>query len=332
MIVFNLDRPFSFPEAGHFFAPTGLRLNFTTSEERRDIEFLSSGTKVDLILLEVMMPVLSGFEVCREIRKKHLPTQLPVVMVTGRTQMEELQPGLQVGANDYIAKPFSKGELLARIKTHLNLVKINTAYSHYVPHEFLRYLNLESIIDMRLGDNVEIEAAILVSDIRGFTTLSETMTPDENFRFINEYLASAAPPIRKHGGFIDRYTGDSVMAVFPGGSAQALTATRDTMAGLAAFNAKRESDGKLPIHIGIGLHFGSLRLGIVGDHQRRQGDIFADAVNVANRIEGMCKEFGSTVLLREVFLKALPNPDENLPQRRDTYKRPLRATRFVCRN
>ena len=289
------------------------------------LELLTSGEKVDLILLDVMMPMMSGFEVCREIRKSHLATQLPVVMVTARTQMEDLQLGLQVGANDYITKPFSKGELLARIKTHLNLVKINAAYSHYVPHEFLRYLNRDSIIDVRLGDNVEMEAAVLVSDIREFTTLSETMTPDENFTFINDYLASAAPPIREHGGFIDRYTGDSVMAVFPGGSEQALAATRDTMAGLRAFNAKRESNGEPAVRIGVGLHFGSLRLGIVGEHQRRQGDIFADAVNVANRIEGLCKTYGSTVIVSEAFLSELSDREESLPQLRSLGEVPLKG-------
>lgn len=289
------------------------------------LKLLADGEKVDLILLDVMMPMLSGFEVCREIRKKHLATQLPVVMVTARTQMEDLQFGLQVGANDYITKPFSKGELLARIKTHLNLVKINAAYSHYVPHEFLRYLNRDSIIDVRLGDNVEMDAAVLVSDIREFTTLSETMTPDENFTFINEYLAYAAPPIRKHGGFIDRYTGDSVMAVFPGGAEQALAATRDTMAKLDTFNSERESKGERPIRIGVGLHFGSLRLGIVGEHQRRQGDIFADAVNVANRISGLCKEFASTVIVSEAFLTDLPNREKSLPHLRSLGQVPLRG-------
>jgi signal transduction histidine kinase/class 3 adenylate cyclase len=291
----------------------------------RALELLTSGEKVDLILLDVMMPMLSGFEVCREIRKKHLATQLPVVMVTARSQMEDLQFGLQVGANDYITKPFSKGELLARIKTHLNLVRINTAYSHYVPHEFLRYLNRDSIIDVRLGDNVEMEAAVLVSDIRDFTTMSETMTPDENFTFVNDYLAIAAPPIREHGVFIDRYTGDSVMAVFPGGADQALAATRGTMASLATFNATREKIGAPAVRIGIGLHHGLLRLGIVGEFQRRQGDIFADAVNVANRIEGLCKTFGSTVIVSDAFLEGLSHPDQDLPRRRPLGKVPLKG-------
>lgn len=282
----------------------------------RALELLANGETFDLILLDVMMPRLSGFEVCREIRKTHLPTQLPVVMVTARNQTQDLKEGLQVGANDYITKPVAKGELLARIRTHLNLLRINSAYSHYVPHEFLKFLSRESITDVQLGDNVEMEAAVLVSDIRGFTTMSEHMTPDENFRFVNDYLAVAGPPIRRNGGFVDRYSGDGVLAVFPGGADDALRAARETMLGLAEFNRERAQRGFEPVRIGIGLHRGRLRLGIVGELQRRQGDIFADAVNVASRVEGLTKTYGSSVIVSEALLMGLSDPDGSLTLRR----------------
>jgi signal transduction histidine kinase/class 3 adenylate cyclase len=280
------------------------------------LELLERGEKVDLVLLDVMMPKLSGFEVCREIRKTHLPTQLPVVMVTARSQTQDLQVGLQVGANDYLTKPVAKGELLARIRTHLNLQRINAAYSYYVPHEFLRYLSRESITDVRLGDNIEMDAAVLVSDIRGFTTLSEEMTPDQNFEFINEYFAVAGPPIRRNGGFVDRYSGDGILAVFPGGADHALNAARETMRGLEAFNAARAARGVPPVRVGIGLHCGRLRLGIVGELQRRQGDIFADAVNVASRIEGLTKTYGSSVIVSDALLAGLADAERSLPLRR----------------
>ena len=282
----------------------------------RALELLRRGERFDLILLDVMMPALSGFEVCREIRKSHLPTQLPIVMVTARTQTQDLRFGLQVGANDYISKPVAKEELLARIKTQLNLLRINSAYSLYVPHEFLRYLNRESIVDVELGDNVEMEAAVLISDIRRFTALSESMTPDETFTFINDYFAAVGPAIRRHGGFIDHYVGDSIVGVFPGGAVDALDAARDTMESLAALNAARVQQRREPIRIGIGLHLGRLRLGIVGEAQRRQGDIFADTVNVASRIEGMTRIYGSSVIVSEAFLAALPDPDAMLACRR----------------
>ena len=126
------------------------------------------------------------------------------------------------------------------MKTQLNLSKINTAYGRFVPQEFLRYLNRDSIIDVKLGDNVEMEMTIFVSDIRSFTTLSEKMTPEENFAFINDYLAKASPIIRQHGGLVDRYSGDAIMALFPQQAEDALKSAIATLKLLAAQNAVRQ--------------------------------------------------------------------------------------------
>jgi class 3 adenylate cyclase len=142
------------------------------------------------------------------------------------------------------------------------------------------------------------------------------MTPDENFRFVNDYLAVAGPPIRRNGGFVDRYSGDGVLAVFPGGADDALEAARETMAGLRQFNERRAHAGQPLIRIGIGMHRGRVRLGIVGEVQRRQGDIFADAVNVAARIEGLTKTFGCAVIVSESFVSGLSDPERSLPIRR----------------
>jgi class 3 adenylate cyclase len=108
-----------------------------------------------------------------------------------------------------------KNELLARIKTHIELSKINVAYGRFVPHEFLRFLGHKSIVDVHLGDQVQKEMSILFADIRNFTTLSEGMSPKENFDFLNSYLKRVGPVIRNHNGFIDKYIGDAVMALFP---------------------------------------------------------------------------------------------------------------------
>jgi two-component system sensor histidine kinase ChiS len=267
---------------------------------------LSTNEKFDLVLLDVMMPRMSGFEVCNKIREDYLPSELPVIMVTAKNQVSDLVEGLSSGANDYITKPIAKSELLARIKTQLNLQKINAAYGRFVPHEFLKYLNRESIIDVKLGDMVQKEMTIFVSDIRQFTTLSEKMTPEENFEFINAYLAQASPVIRDHGGFIDRYTGDAIMALFPEEAEDAIKASIDTLRLLAEINQVRVSQDELPIEIGIGLHSGSLMLGIVGESERAQGDIFSDAVNLANRIEGLSKLYGASLVVSEETLGRLP--------------------------
>lgn len=134
----------------------------------------------DLVLLDIMMPRMSGYEVCRKIRERHPPNELPVIMLTAKNLVSDLVYGMESGANDYLAKPVSKDELIARIKINLNLAKINIAYGRFVPRDFLRLLKKESIVDVRLGDQIQKQMTILFSDIRSFTSLSETMTPEQN--------------------------------------------------------------------------------------------------------------------------------------------------------
>jgi two-component system sensor histidine kinase ChiS len=191
--------------------------NYAITQASNGIEALATienGFKPDLILLDVMMPRMTGYEVCQKIRQQFPANELPVVMLTAKNQVSDLVIGLNVGANDYLTKPISKHELLARIKTHLQLSNINIAYSRFVPHEFLKLLNKESIIEVQLGDQVQKDMSILFSDIRNFTTLSERMTPTENFQFINSYLSRMEPAIRENHGFIDKYIGDGIMALF----------------------------------------------------------------------------------------------------------------------
>ncbi|MCZ0904476.1 response regulator, partial [Microcoleus sp. HI-ES] len=153
--------------------------------------------------------------VCEKIREKFTAIEVPIVMLTAKNQVSDLVQGFDAGANDFLTKPFVKNELLARIKTHIRLAKINAAYGRFVPHDFLRFLGHESIVDVRLGDQIQKEMTVLFSDIRSFTTISEAMTPQENFNFINSYLSRVSPVIRAHQGFIDKYIGDAIMALFP---------------------------------------------------------------------------------------------------------------------
>ncbi len=273
------------------------------------LKLIDSGKRFDLVLLDVMMPRMSGYEVCQKIRRKHLASEMPVIMVTAKDQVQDLLEGLASGANDYLAKPFSKDELLARIKTHLNLLKINSAMGKFVPHEFLRYLQKESIVDVKLGDHVEMDVAIFVSDVRRFTTISEKMTPTENFNFINAYFSLVSPLIRKNHGFVDRYTGDAIMAIFPRSVDDALQSSLETLRQLQEFNKVREKKSQQPIEIGVGLHSGGLMLGIVGEEERLQGDIFSDAVNLTNRIEGLCKQYGVSIIISEAASRELKDRD-----------------------
>jgi two-component system sensor histidine kinase ChiS len=261
------------------------------------LELIKNGFKPDLILLDVMMPRMTGYEVCQKLREKFLAIELPIVMLTAKNQVSDIVEGFVAGANDYLSKPFSKNELLARIKTHIRLAKINAAYGRFVPHDFLRFLEKESIVDVKLGDHVKKCMTILFADIRSFTTLSEGMTPEQNFKFINSYLSRVSPVIRAHNGFIDKYIGDAVMALFPESVDDAVSAAIEMQKQVQIYNTHRQKQGYIPIAIGIGLHTGNLMLGTIGEEERMESTVISDAVNLASRLEGLTKLYGAGILI-----------------------------------
>src|SRR5262249_34073841 len=141
--------------------------------------------------------------------------ELPIVLLTAKTQVSDLVEGFDAGANDYLTKPFAKRELLARILTHTQIAKTNRAYRRFVPRELMQLLGKENVTEIRLGDQVERRMSVLFSDIRFFTTMSEKMSPKQSFAFINDCLRRVGPNVRAQGGFIDKYLGDGIMALFP---------------------------------------------------------------------------------------------------------------------
>lgn len=264
----------------------------------------------DIILLDVMMPKMSGYEVCEKIRETYSATQLPVLMLTAKNQVSDLVDGFTSGANDYLPKPFSKNELLMRVKAHLELSQTNRAYEKFVPHEFISLLNRKSIIEVGLGENILIDMSILFADIRAFTSLSEKITPHENFAFLNSYLEKMEPVVRKHKGFIDKYIGDSIMALFNTNADDAVKAGIEMLNTLTVYNEGRKQAGYDSIKIGIGINSGPLMLGTIGGSGRMEGTVIADAVNLASRVEGLTKIYASPILITQNTYEALLKPED----------------------
>ena len=182
-----------------------------------------------------------------------------------------------------------------------------TAYARFVPRDFLKFLEKDSITELKLGDQVQRDMTVLFSDIRSFTTLSESMTPKENFNFINSFLSKIGPEIRSHNGFIDKYIGDAVMALFPDKSDDAIDAGISMQLKLVEYNAQRKNSGYNPISIGVGIHSGSLMLGTVGEEERMDGTVISDVVNLSSRLEGLTKIYGVSVLISENTLEWIKN-------------------------
>lgn len=177
------------------------------------------------------------------------------------------------------------------------LYQVSEKLSRFVPRQFLQFLNKESIVDVQLGDHVQKEMSVLFADIRDFTALSEQMTPQENFNFINAYFSRMEPAITKNQGFIDKYIGDEIMALFSGGADNAVKAGISMLHRLNQYNQHRANYSYAPVKIGIGINTGSLMLGTVGGASRMDSTVISDAVNLASRIERLTKDFGVSLLI-----------------------------------
>ncbi len=195
-------------------------------------------------------------------------------------------------------------------ENEIRLERLNKAYERFVPRQFLQFLDKSSVTDVELGDQVQLEMSVLFSDIRGFTTLSEQMTPEENFKFINSYLSCMEPVITENSGFIDKYIGDAIMALFSGTADNALKAGISMLYRLEEYNQERVKLGYLPIQNGIGINTGLLMLGTVGGQNRMDSTVISDAVNVASRVESLTKNYGVSLLITGQTYSRLNNSND----------------------
>lgn len=183
-------------------------------------------------------------------------------------------------------------------RTITDLKDTNVSIERFVPRAFLAVVGKPSIVDVELGDNKQKVMSILFSDIRNFTTLSENMTPDENFAFINAFLERLGPVIRAHNGFIDKYIGDAIMALFDSAD-DSVRAGIAMLEALDGFNAARRAAGRAPVAIGVGINTGSLMMGTIGEKDRMDGTVISDAVNLASRTEGLTKAYHVGMLISQ---------------------------------
>ena len=182
-------------------------------------------------------------------------------------------------------------------------VKLTEAYQRFVPSELLKNLGKNSILDVSLGDQVNVKMSILFSDIRSFTSISEKMTPKENFSFLNSYLNQMSPIIRENKGYIDKFMGDGVMALFKNSANDAVKAAIEMQKYLIQYNASSFKNKTHKINIGIGINTGEMMLGTLGETNRMEGSVISDAVNLASRLEGLTKNYKAGIIISEETYK-----------------------------
>lgn len=196
-------------------------------------------------------------------------------------------------------------KLLAEQSNSKQLQLINEASNKFVPQKFLKFLDKKNILEAYLGDFVEKEVTVLFSDIRDYTTLSEGMTPHDTFQFVNDFNKKMGPIITNHSGFINQYLGDGIMAIFPESCDDTITCAVNMQYKLHEDNLLRIKNNQKPISMGIGLHHGSLIMGIIGDDERLDAATISDTVNVSSRIESLNKQFGTSLLVSHEFYTKL---------------------------
>ena len=194
---------------------------------------------------------------------------------------------------------------------------LRAAFAGFVSPVVLREI-LGGRLQPQLGGERR-EICLLFSDIRGFTTLSESLPPEEVTRLLDRYFGRMVAAIHAHGGTLDKFMGDGIMAFFGAPQprdnpcADAFAAARAMLGALAGFNRELAAEGRPPLAIGIGLHYGAAVVGYIGAADRHEYTAIGDAVNAASRIEGLTKEAGYPLLASRAVLDRLPDRDGFAP-------------------
>jgi len=186
------------------------------------------------------------------------------------------------------------------------LVVLNRSLKRFVPEDLLACFSKDSLAEIRSGDAVDAEMAILSASIRSLDSIASKMPPDAVFAFLNDFLELVGPVVRSNGGFIARYEGDGILALFPSGAEPAVRCAVQMQSAVAARN--RKQTGRTPIAIGIGIDSGRLTLGAIGDSLRLDGTVIAHGVRSAEQFQVAAREFQARILINGTVFSQLPDP------------------------
>ncbi|MEX0702227.1 MAG: adenylate/guanylate cyclase domain-containing protein [Planctomycetales bacterium] len=268
---------------------------------------LARRLKPDLVVSDVMMPRMDGNRMLAEIRRTPEIQQVPVILLTAKAGDEPKLDGLRAGADDYLAKPFNRDELLAR---GMNLIRLramareiqefNERMTRDVLRRYLPPALVEKFVSGELALDAEPQTAavtVLFCDLEGFTTLTSKLRAAKISRVLNEYLTAMNDAIFAHGGTIDKFIGDAIMVIFgapsempPGEQARAAVAcARAMQQALDRLNAKWGAEGIGPLRMRVGIHHGPAIVGQFGSDKRSDYTAIGPTVNFASRIESACE-------------------------------------------
>lgn len=311
-----------------------------------------------LIVLDVMMPDMDGFELCDRLRSDEELQGIPIIFLTALDDDRSRLKGLELMGDDYLTKPINIPLLLTKIASLLRLQQLRETqlsrkstqqverlacdietrsiatvkeqtqqqldvawqiseqltekFRLFVPEQFLNRIAPQGVESIQLGNGKEEELTVLFCDIRGFTAIAESQPATATFAWLNAFFTQMNQAIARHHGFIDKYLGDAIMAVFDRDShhsedgLKAAIAMQET---LAQFNDRRSQFNLVePVRIGIGVHTGKGVMGTIGSDRRMDSTVIGDVVNTASRIEDLTKVYGISAIVSEALVQRLPEP------------------------
>lgn len=265
--------------------------------------------RFDLVLLDVVMPQLTGIEVLEIVRKRYSVVELPIIMATSNDESADIVNAFNLGANDYITKPFDFAVVMARVRTHLALRRLN----QFVRQLFGRYVDNEivsQLLDKQEGLAIGGEkrrVTVLMADLRGFTTVAERLSPESVVKMINNYLTVMTDVIMAGGGTIDEFIGDAILVLFgapverPDHARAAVTCALRMHLAMGEVNGRNAAEGLPLVEMGVGINTGEVVVGNIGSERRTKYGVVGHHVNLASRIESYT--VGGQVMVSEATLK-----------------------------
>ena len=295
---------------------------------------LARASRPDLILLDIMMPDMDGFDVCDRLRNDKTLQTVPIIFLTALDDDTSRLRGLEMMADDYLTKPFNSRLLLAKVENILQLSQMRSQavssqfnqqvkeqskrqiaaaweaneylsekFHLFVPEQLLGRIAPKGIESIQLGNVTEEELTILFCDIRGFTAIAESQAARETFEWLNAFFTKMNDCITSHSGFIDKYLGDAIMAVFDKPNSHAMDAIQAAVAmqeSLQEFNINRHKYNlEFPVNIGTGINTGIGMIGTLGSDRRMDSTVIGDVVNTASRLENLTKIYGCQIIISE---------------------------------
>jgi adenylate cyclase len=265
----------------------------------------------DLVLLDMEMPEMDGFQVLEQLVNDRQLRELPVIVTSSLEGVDNIVRCIELGAEDYLSKPVNPVLLKARIGASLEKKRLRDQQKEMMQ----RFATPEVAQDLQnsgfsLGGK-RVHASVMFADIRAFTALVESQSPEETHELLNTYYTLMFDAISDHGGVVTQMMGDGLMAVFgapvslPDHSESAVRTAQEMIELIDLFNLEQKAAGKPQIKIGIGIATGEMVAGYAGTNQRATYTCIGDTVNLAARLETHTKVAQRAILIDEPTRSAL---------------------------